>query len=319
MSSGREIYQYYCYQCHGYAGDGATLAAQFLQPPPRDFTQLRRTQRTRAAMIHTVRNGRPGTGMQSFARVLDTRQSAAVVDYIRASFMDHRTVKAGYHTAANGWPRHDRHAAAYPFATGAIAIDETGLAPALEAGKRLFLSACISCHEGRARENSPVWATRVVSYPRNAGTCTPCHRTGMQGTAPDDTAHRPSSLTATPTPRQLRGRQVFVSNCAFCHADDGSGRNWIGTFLEPHARDLTQAPLRHRLTPQRLRMIILDGLPGTSMPAWRQVLPAGDVEALMDYLSVRHQWPRAPHTVADAPSTAPAPTLTWQRRTAGRP
>lgn len=313
-ASGRALYEYYCYQCHGYAGDGATLAAQFLQPPPRDFTRLRSAQRTRAAMIETVSNGRPGTGMKSFARVLDTRQRAAVVDYIRKTFMDGQRLRTGYHTPANGWPDHQRHAAAFPFATGEVALDARDLSASQLAGKRLFLSACVTCHEGRSQDSSTVWAARVVSYPRNPGTCSPCHQSAVHGTAPRDALHGAAASAASLTPRQQRGSQVFARNCAFCHADDGSGRNWIGTFLEPHARDLTQAPLRARLTPERLRHTILEGLPGTSMPAWQHVLSEDDLAALMDYLSARHQLPREQPQASPARSESAPPPLFWRRR-----
>lgn len=311
---GRRVYNARCYFCHGYSGDAKTLAASVLQPPPRDFTALRRSERSRAQMVHSVRHGRPGTGMQSFARVLDEKQTAAVVDYIRNTFMDRGRLKTGYHTAANGWPDHARHAAAFPFATGELRIDARELTPVQESGRRLFLSACITCHEGRGDDAAPAWAARVVSYPRNPGTCTPCHRSEVPSAMPDDDRHRPAASLAAPTARQLRGRQLFVSNCAFCHAEDGSGGNWIGAFLEPHARDLTQASLRRQLTPEHLRRTILEGLPGTSMPAWRQVLSGADVEALMDYLSARHQWPRdsTPSLAVGHETKNPAPT--WRRQ-----
>lgn len=322
VEAGRSLYEYYCYQCHGYAGNGDTLAAQFLRPPPRDFTRLKRAERSRDAMLHSVRHGRPGTGMQSFSRVLDDRQSAAVVDYIRTTFMDGGKVKTGYHTPANGWPGHARHAAAFPFATGVLALDAKALSPEQEAGKRLFLASCISCHEGRVQEAAPVWAERVVSFPRNAGTCSPCHANAVKGPRPADALHVGALGTTALTPMQMRGRQLFVTHCAFCHDEDGSGRNWIGTFLEPHARDLTQASLRGRLTPERLRRTILDGLPGTAMPAWRTVLAPGDVEALMDFLSMRYQWTRANMTRSatnaldiDTRTQSQTGALSWRRRT----
>jgi mono/diheme cytochrome c family protein len=34
--AGEAIYRFYCYQCHGYAGDAQTLASASLSPPPRD-------------------------------------------------------------------------------------------------------------------------------------------------------------------------------------------------------------------------------------------------------------------------------------------
>lgn len=317
--AGRDVYEYYCYQCHGYAGDGATLAAQFLQPPPRNFTQLRRADLSRDAMISTVRLGKAGTGMQSFARVLDARQSAAVVDYIRQTFMEGAKLKLGYHTKANGWENHDRHAAAFPFATGSLMLDSTELNASQLAGKRLFLSACVSCHEGRTVQSSPVWASRVVSYPRNPGTCTPCHQSAVAGTLPQDAAHATAPAAGALTTRQQRGRQLFLTNCAFCHAADGTGRNWIGSFLEPHARDLTQGGLREGLTPQRLRHTILEGIPGSSMPAWKGLLSSGDIDALMDYLRVRHGWSNQSGQMKDF-AAAPKPAAPgWKRRPPGAP
>ncbi len=35
---GRAVYNFRCYFCHGYSGDAKTLAATYLQPPPRDFS-----------------------------------------------------------------------------------------------------------------------------------------------------------------------------------------------------------------------------------------------------------------------------------------
>ena len=79
------------------------------------------------------------------------------------------------------------------------------------------------------------------------------------------------------------GQAVFLRNCAFCHGADGSGRNWIGTFLEPHARDLRQ-PRIAALSEDALRTIIRDGLPGSSMPAWRDVLSPSQLDAVVTHV-----------------------------------
>jgi len=86
------------------------------------------------------------------------------------------------------------------------------------------------------------------------------------------------------SPRERRGAALFQANCAFCHGADGTGKNWIGQFMEPKARDLTQ------YTPQsmpadRLRATIREGLPGTSMPAWQAVLKPGEIDAIGAYVS----------------------------------
>src|SRR5690606_41085313 len=58
--SGRRVYNNHCYFCHGYSGDGRTLASRYLDPPPRDFSSLRPGELGREAMIAAVTDGRPG-------------------------------------------------------------------------------------------------------------------------------------------------------------------------------------------------------------------------------------------------------------------
>ena len=38
FGDGESVYRFYCYQCHGYAGNARTLASTYLDPKPRDFT-----------------------------------------------------------------------------------------------------------------------------------------------------------------------------------------------------------------------------------------------------------------------------------------
>jgi cytochrome c oxidase cbb3-type subunit 3 len=49
----------------------------------------------------------------------------------------------------NGWPGHERYAMAFPFATGAIPLDRPAehLTGAEQAGRRLFMDSCITCHD----------------------------------------------------------------------------------------------------------------------------------------------------------------------------
>jgi cytochrome c oxidase cbb3-type subunit 3 len=90
---------------------------------------------------------------------------------------------------------------------------------------------------------------------------------------------------------EARGAKLFLDNCAFCHGGDGTGKNWIGSFLEPHPRDLT-GPAMQAMNRSRLKQVIRDGLPNTSMPAWKEVLSDADIKALIAYIH------RAFHPVA---------------------
>lgn len=148
--AGRQIYNFRCYFCHGYSGDARTLAASMVEPAPRDFTRARDLDERR--VLAALRQGMPGTAMASFSGTLSPREMELVARFIVAEFVRARAPNTRYHTAANGWPEHERYAPAFPFATGAIALDraDASLSAEERAGKALFMSACISCHD-RAR------------------------------------------------------------------------------------------------------------------------------------------------------------------------
>ena len=159
-TAGRAIYNFRCYYCHGYSGDARTLASTFLAPAPRDFTALSPRDHSRAAMVAAVRDGRAATAMQGFSAVLTAAEVEAVVDFVRDEFMLRKASNTRYHTAENGWGGHERYRAAFPFATGEIALDTpwTDLAPEQAAGRRLYLGSCVSCHDrGRVRDEGAAW------------------------------------------------------------------------------------------------------------------------------------------------------------------
>jgi cytochrome c oxidase cbb3-type subunit III len=311
--SGQALYNFYCYQCHGYNGDAATLASTYLEPKPRDFTRADGKILTRDRMRQAIQQGRPGTAMVSFARVLNAAQTDAVVEYVQKTFMRGAAPTGRYHTAANGWPDHERYATAFPFADGTIALDTPweALTAGQREGKRLFLSSCISCHDrARVQNPGPVWEPHAFSYPRVGTILTPRVAVDAVSNATPYYRHDVPPPDAGLTPAETRGRELFLQNCAFCHAADGTGRNWIGSFLEPRPRDLTARTIVTK-KPQDLRRVIERGLPGTSMPAWREVLSAGQISDLIAWLQRTHALPLAPHPV-QPPSADAAKTPVWQ-------
>ena len=285
---GRAIYNFRCYFCHGYSGDAATLAASFLTPPPRNFRTTRPEDLSREAMLAAVSGGRPGTAMQPFSTWLTDAEIALVVDFIRREFMLEGRANTRYHTTDNGWPDHDRYAPAYPFATGDLALDTpwTELSATQAAGKRLFLASCVSCHDrARVSDPGPAWSSRPLSYPRAGYSHRPAERVdAATGASPYALHDTPPPLPPGADATVQRGAALFQANCAFCHAADGTGKNWIGRFMEPPPRDLTASAAMVTMTPDRLRATLRDGLPGTSMPAWGQVLDADEIDAIVHYV-----------------------------------
>lgn len=285
---GREIYNFRCYFCHGYSGDARTLAAQMLDPVPRDFTDAGATPLSREAMLQVVTEGRPGTAMKPFAGLLSEAEIAAVVDFVRDEFMQRGAINTRYHTAANGWPDHERFAVAFPFVRGGVSldVDQGELDPAQRAGRRLYLRSCISCHDVAKRPPAPPdWVAEAVSYPRvGFGTGDflqpPDAFSGATGFA----RHDIPPVLGQASDEVVRGETLFQANCAFCHAADGTGKNWIGTFMLPHPRDLTSPAAMAGMTAERLVQVIRDGLPGTSMPAWQGVLSNAEIHSIVAYI-----------------------------------
>lgn len=308
---GRRIYNFRCYFCHGYSGDAQTLASTYLDPRPRDFIATSPDQISREKMLDAVKNGRAGTAMRGFEGILQPAEIAAVTDFVRQEFMITKATNTRYHTTENGWPNHERYAAAFPFATGKITIDTPAeqLTPEQRAGRRLFMSTCVSCHD-RSKVSEPglPWESRPLSYPRNG--FSPGDNYAAPGRAAPGDAPKVDAITsATPyhlhdkvpqlaglSAQERRGETIFQQNCAFCHAADGTARNWIGSFLEPHPRNLTATAFMSTMTHERLAGVIRDGLPATSMPAWKSVLPESDIQAVIAYIS------RAFHPLAASPS-----------------
>jgi cytochrome c oxidase cbb3-type subunit III len=227
--------------------------------------------------------------MKSFAGVLDDAGVAAVAAFVEREFVIDKAPNTSYHTPANGWPDHARYAAAFPFARGEIALDapDDQLDGTQRAGRKLFFGACVSCHDrARVQDEGPAWSARPVSYPRFGFV------PGQPNTPPVDAVssasvyakHEVVPVIEALSPLERTGQALFQANCAFCHAGDGTGKNWIGQFMEPKARDLTQYSAAS-MPPPRLRQVILDGLPGTSMPAWRAVLEPQQVEAVAAYVA----------------------------------
>jgi cytochrome c oxidase cbb3-type subunit 3 len=65
--------------------------------------------------------------------------------------------------------------------------------------------------------------------------------------------------------------------------------------MEPHPRDLTNPDFMRAMSRERLRRVIRDGLPQTSMPAWRSVLQPAEIDAVIAYVA------RAFHPLQDDP------------------
>lgn len=141
---GRTIYAETCSVCHGDDGQGAVWGRESLNPPPVDFTDpLVRQRLTRQRMIASVTHGRQGTAMSAFATQLDAVSIAAVVDYIRAAFMQ-SSVSPTPHTASPGSP--PRQVAQPDWQVNAGDPLPLSVKGDFEAGRAYYLQNCTACH-----------------------------------------------------------------------------------------------------------------------------------------------------------------------------
>ena len=71
----------------------------------------------------------------------------------------------------------------------------------------------------------------------------------------------------------------------FRAADFGLAVRHFRRAVEPHPRDLTSVQQMRGMTNERLTRSISEGLPQTSMPAWKGVLAPADIDALVTYIA----------------------------------
>jgi len=93
-----------------------------------------------------------------------------------------------------------------------------------------------------------------------------------------------------------RGGTLFTANCASCHGPAGLGDGKASASLLPAPANLTAA----RFSDERVSGVLWNGIPGSSMPPWRQ-LPAEDLRTLIAYvqsLGVPSAPSRSPETAS---------------------
>ncbi len=294
LERGRAIYNARCYFCHGYSGDARTVASKYLDPVPRDFTKS--PDLTGERIERAVRHGRARTAMQPFTSILDDTEIESVTAFVLEALVRCATPNIRYHTAENGWPDHERrNGAAFPFVLGTLAVNarEIELSAAQRSGLNLFRRACGVCHEGTIQGTVLRQIPESPSAPDVAPSQNP--NLGHEGHSEheeygrgygneEEIQHDRIPVLADLTPLQHTGRNIYQQSCALCHAADGTGRNWIGTFLDPSPPSFIDTAVSARLDDDYLKQVTLGGLPNTSMPAFRSVLEIEQIDAIVAYM-----------------------------------
>jgi len=242
-------------------------------------------------MRQVVFSGKKNTAMMSFSSLLSNDDVDAVVYFVRNAFMTNKIKNTRYHTEENGWVNHEKYKIAFPFALGDTPLDtrDEELSEAERKGKRLFLAACISCHDrGKVNKDGVIWEARPLSWPRNNYSHKQIEKADALSAASAYAVHDIESFYIPGSEAEKKGQIIFQKNCAFCHAPDGSGKHWVGQFINPHPKNFLQDSIKKIYTKQSLMGIIRNGKENTAMPAWRYVLTDDQINNVIAYMWVKY-------------------------------
>lgn len=88
-----------------------------------------------------------------------------------------------------------------------------------------------------------------------------------------------AALQATAVENVERGRAVYDKWCWWCHGQDGAGDGPAAAYLRPKPRDFTLGIYKFKTTKgdtppsdADIMRVITEGLPGTAMPAWKDLI-----------------------------------------------
>ena len=85
---GRIFFMGNCFTCHGVKGDGDGPRAYFITPPPRDFLlETSRQRLNRPVLFEAITNGRLGTNMPAWGKVLNNQEIADVAEFVFENFI----------------------------------------------------------------------------------------------------------------------------------------------------------------------------------------------------------------------------------------
>ena len=77
-----------CFTCHGVEGDGNGPRAYFITPPPRNFLlEASRQRLNRPTLFEAITNGRLGTNMPAWGKVLNSQEIADVAEFVFQNFI----------------------------------------------------------------------------------------------------------------------------------------------------------------------------------------------------------------------------------------
>ncbi|MDP3671318.1 MAG: c-type cytochrome [Telluria sp.] len=323
------LYHNYCSVCHGDKGDGKSRAQNSLNPPPRDFTTPDSAQLSRARMISSIQNGRPGTAMTGWKAHLNLAETEALVDYMRNTFMAAsmatdggrgRVVYSKNCSVCHGEKGDGKSRAQFSLmppprdftAPGARAeLSEQRMITSVTYGRADTAMA------GFKHQLSGEDIAAVVAYIRS-GFMNQAGAEGISGVrhgrrqpnSDGSAAPAAARLAAAPAvpvaalapdmrapmPGSLKGDVAkggafYMSNCATCHGSSGDGRGPRAYFINPKPRNFLHPAARQQFNRVAVFNAVSAGKPGTEMPAWSPVLTPQEIADVSEFVFQRFLQP----------------------------
>ncbi len=93
LAAGRDFYMGNCFTCHGTSGDGNGPRAYFIRPRPANFLEQKYRQGfNRVALFNAIRDGKLGTEMPAWGKVLSSQQIADITEFVYRAFIQGDTL-----------------------------------------------------------------------------------------------------------------------------------------------------------------------------------------------------------------------------------
>lgn len=99
---------------------------------------------------------------------------------------------------------------------------------------------------------------------------------------PADYAGKQPPFDLTSSDVISQGKTVYTTNCATCHGDDGKGDGPAASGLTPPPVDFSSAYVKSMPADFRFWRVN-EGVPGTGMPAWKDILSADQIWQVIAY------------------------------------
>ena len=101
-----------------------------------------------------------------------------------------------------------------------------------------------------------------------------------------------------------RGRNIYSQACASCHGIRGDGSGPAAKGFDPAPRNFRRGVYKFRTTisgalplDEDLEHTVREGVPGTEMPRWKDVLSEYDIKAVVQYIKTFSPWFEDPYSL----------------------